>query len=334
MKIADKLLNHYEELVLGELSAIASENSLRTFSKVRVADVLQTATTRLSNRDFGFFTRSHFDFVVTEQDSKPFMAVEFDGPSHADPRQQERDAIKNALCSSAEFPLIRINANHVTRKFRGMTLLRWIVEVSQLQKAFNDGQAEGSVPRDEDFDPASFFSIGEERRFPYWLSAEATIRIHNFLKTQDQPNGWTGFFGHDTQGNIHRLEYIRIGERVVFAKTAVRHQNAPFPLHDLANEIGICELDEKLSLFKGGKVEAAKLNEFKLVHDRFHEKYHIGSSHSMGAGLEAKYKLDEGGLVRIQPCPTTSSSSAPPSPIRPNARRSTPGTPTNTCPTP
>jgi hypothetical protein len=291
MKIVDKLLNRYEELVFGELSSITTKNSLRSFSKVRLSDVLQTTAVQLSDKDFDFFTRSHFDFVITEKDSKPFTAVEFDGPSHSDIRQQGRDAIKNALCLKAGFPLIRINANHITRQFRGMTLLRWIVEVSQLQKAFDEAQLEGNVPADEEFDPASFFSVGEKRKFPYWLSAEATIGIHNFLKTLDQPSGWIGFSGRDLQGNIHRLEYVRMGDEIVFAKTAIRHQDAPFPLYDLANDVGICELDEKISIFKSGRVAATKLDDFKLIHDRFHEKYRFGSSHSMGAGVEWKMDL-------------------------------------------
>lgn len=110
------------------------------------------------------------------------MAVEFDGPSHQDSRQ--RDAIKNSLCSRATLPLVRIGSNHVSRTFRGMTALRWIVEVGQLQNAFDEAQAIGQIPFDEDFDPTFLMTMERGSKFPYWLSAEATVRIHKFLKAR------------------------------------------------------------------------------------------------------------------------------------------------------
>jgi hypothetical protein len=86
--------------------------------------------------------------------------------------------------------------------------------------------------------------------------------------------------------NIHRLEYVRFGENVLFAKTAIRHQNVPIPIYDLANEVGICELGEQIRLFMEGKADAIGLDEFRKTHDSFHEQYRtLGSSHGMGSGV-------------------------------------------------
>src|SRR5262245_55587327 len=136
MKVVDRFINKTEQIVFDELSAVAKDNALKVFPKPRVSDVLLTGNTRLDERSFNYFTRAHFDFLVTDGDFKPLISIEYDGPSHSSPIQMERDRIKNSLCEIAHHPILRINANHVTRKFRGMTLLRWMIEVMQMQASF------------------------------------------------------------------------------------------------------------------------------------------------------------------------------------------------------
>src|SRR5260370_26749702 len=99
MKIVDSLLNRSEATVLRELQQIASDNTMRVFVKPRLSDVIQKGGTRLTSREFEFYTRSHCDFVVTDLDARPLMVVEYDGPLHqSSAEQQERDEIKNELC--------------------------------------------------------------------------------------------------------------------------------------------------------------------------------------------------------------------------------------------
>lgn len=95
MRIADSLLNKGEEVAFRELKAITNDNALRLFTKLRLSDVILKADTYLPPRAFDFYTRSHFDFVVANEDPKPLLAVEYDGSSHSEPRQQERDRIKD-----------------------------------------------------------------------------------------------------------------------------------------------------------------------------------------------------------------------------------------------
>jgi very-short-patch-repair endonuclease len=141
MKIVDSLLNRSEETVLRELEKIASDNAMRIFVKPRLSDVIQKDSTHLTNREFDFYTRSHCDFVVADADARRVMIVEYDGPLHQSrAKQQERDEIKNELCRCAGLGLLRINDNYVTKLYRGMTVLRWIVEVAELEKAFYAAQ--------------------------------------------------------------------------------------------------------------------------------------------------------------------------------------------------
>jgi very-short-patch-repair endonuclease len=203
MKIADSLLNRSEEKVFRELQNIASDNGMRIFSKPRLSDVILKESTRLSDREFEFYTRSHCDFVVTDAKSRPLIIVEYDGPLHKlNPKQQERDEIKNDFCRRAEIGLLRINDQYVTKLYRGMSVLRWIVEVTEMQRAFYEAQEKGYIPSDEPFDPAFIDTPDSIGRFPYWLSAPATQSFHDFFKTLDPsiPKGWTGILGRRQQG--------------------------------------------------------------------------------------------------------------------------------------
>lgn len=285
MKIVDRLLNRSEEVAYRELARIADDNGMRVFSKTRLSDVLDKSGSRLSQRDFDFFTRSHCDYVVTDHVFKPVMAIEYDGPLHADARQQERDQIKNRLFRDAGLGLLRIHDKHVTKLYRGMTVLRWIVEVTELMKVFDEAQESGQIPLDEPFDPAAFDSIGKGRRFPYWLSAPATQSFHAFFKTLDpaRPHGWSSFSGREADGTRARLSCLFFDDQLLWSKTAIRQQDMRFPLSDLLDELDSCELGEKLKCYQKGELRPSTKAEFKTIFDRFRERYDAHPSHSSGA---------------------------------------------------
>ena len=208
MKTVSSLLNRREEAVYRELQNIAADNGMKVFAKTRLSDVLEKGKTLLTQREFDFYTRSHFDFVISDFNARPLMVVEYDGPLHiTDEKQQERDAIKNDFCRRAELGILRINDRHVTKLYRGMTLLRWIVEVKELEKAFYEAQANSLIPWDKGFDPAFLQPGNTSKRFPYWLSATATQSFHDFFKTidHDKPKGWNSILGSDPAGNAFRL---------------------------------------------------------------------------------------------------------------------------------
>lgn len=283
MKIVDSLLNRSEEIVFRELQSIAQDNGLKVFPKTRLSDVISKGRREiLTQREFDFYTRSHCDFVVTDNAYRPLMIVEYDGPQHSDEKQQERDRIKDYLCGQAELGMLRIHARHITKLYRGMSVLRWIVEVTELQKAFYEGQENGQVPYDEPFDPAMF--IGDGTRFPYWLSAPATQSFHAYLKTIDPsiPNGWTSFLGYDNEGTGYRLSCLYFGENILWTKTAVRKQNIDFPHYDLLNELDTCELGIRLKKFRNGEIQSVQKEEFRLIFENFCERYNPHLSHSMG----------------------------------------------------
>lgn len=290
MPLIDRFLNKSEEVVFQELSAIARDNRLRVFTKPRVADVIRIERDEMPPRHFSFHLKSHFDFLLTRADFSPFMVVEFDGPSHENQLQIERDTIKNRLCRDAGLPIIRIGANHVHRKYRGMSALRWIIEVHGLEEAFYDAQQKGHIPSDEPFDPAMVASDGSGRSWPYWLAVNETQRIHRFHRENSfKCFHWIGLRGADNVGRTRRIEYIRFDDAVVYAVTSFRTQDAPIPMFDLEGEISTCELGLKLQAFLRGAAKPIAWSRFAAALERRREEWGLSLSHGMGPIEDLNY---------------------------------------------
>ena len=283
MRTAGRLLNKAEEVAFRELDTIAKDNGFRLFSKPRLSDLI-VKNTKLSAEDFNFYTRAHVDFAVTDQQTKPLFVVEYDGPFHASPIQQRRDRVKDHLCAEASLGLLRINANHVTRLFRGMSLVRWIIEVAELEKWFDAAQRSGHLPWDEPFDPAMIMSDGKGKSWPYWLSIEATKSINDFVfqGTDLDQSGWAGFIGTDADNHLYDLSYCWKDDRVIWSKTAVKRQNFRFPAYDLLREISVCELNLKIQESCAGTHVTTSAIEFRPILERFCSRYDARPSHSCG----------------------------------------------------
>ena len=90
------------------LDEVASKNGAQVWPKVRVADVLELRNSGISNEEYSYALKAHFDFTVTDEDSLAQFSVEFDGRSHnTDPDTVRRDSLKNAICEQLSFPLLR-----------------------------------------------------------------------------------------------------------------------------------------------------------------------------------------------------------------------------------
>lgn len=255
MELARRFLNSAEEIVFEELSDIARDNGYRVFAKTRLADAVSAERNEMTSREFSYFLRAHLDFLLDDGEGRPLLAVEFDGPSHLAAEQVERDAIKDQICRAARLPLLRIgSSSQYLKRYRGMSVLRWIVEVYGLQNWFFAGQESGDVPADEIFDPAMIASIGDRREFPYWLSVEDTQRIHRF---QDQNRfghfNWFGFSMDAPDGSIRRMECLVFDGATIYAMTRFKKQSVRIPVHELQHEVTVCELGSKLSELVRGR---------------------------------------------------------------------------------
>jgi len=252
---------------------------------MRLSDVIIKNSTYLTQREFDFYTRSHFDFILTDSNSRPLMAIEYDGPIHTqDQVQRERDEIKNELCQKACLGLLRINDRYVTKLENGMTLLRWIIEVREIENAFNEAQENGIIPLDEPFDPTFVLPGLNTKGFPYRLSQNSIQSIHSFFDKLDSsiPKGWVSICGEDEKGNGFRMSSLYFGEHVLWIQTGMKKQNLDLGLDDLLRELDTCELGLRLKKYREGKVFSCTKEIFIQKFKEFCEKYHAQPSHSSG----------------------------------------------------
>lgn len=95
---------------------------------VRLSDAIKKDEGEwLEQEEFRILHGAHLDFLVTTAITDPVLAVEFDGPSHDDPRRHADDVIKNRLCRKANLPLLRLRAPEITVHDR-ITLFDYVLD--------------------------------------------------------------------------------------------------------------------------------------------------------------------------------------------------------------
>jgi hypothetical protein len=192
---------------------------------------------------------AHFDFVVYDKCFIPQFTVEFDGPTHGDSKQRERDRKKDSLCQRFGLPILRINYEYINRKYRDLDLLGWFIESWFLNKGFEEAQQRGDIPNDEPFDAGLCIQIpGHTGSFPLWLSAEPLEgfrKLHKEAKCFDEVPAM--LVGHDDGGTIHGMAYIRLNDQLgVMVATRMRYQHFPISGEDAIAEIVPFLLYQKL----------------------------------------------------------------------------------------
>lgn len=255
--MSHKLLNHYEEITYSRVKTIADKCGAHVFPKVRVADAVPLNNSGISEDEFSFALKAHFDFLITDADSHPLFVIEFDGPTHRNTEQANRDRVKDAIAERFKLPLLRINANYLNRKFRSLDLLTYFVEVWFLRQNFLDAQIAGHIPWDESFDPTFIISDGSRKQnWPFWLCINAQARFHELFNQKriaaPGPNCWIGV---DQKKRIRCLAWINLpsGEGC-FVETGMRSQNFPISESDVLEQIATIDLYDAISqIFKGYK---------------------------------------------------------------------------------
>ena len=124
------LFSRSEAVVDSIISQALQGSGFRAFPSVRLSDILMKDVGEyLPPAEFDFLTRAHIDFVIATdvRSPLPVFGIEFDGPHHKEHRQRERDILKNRLCKSAGFPLLRIGADDI-RRYEEVDLLTHMLD--------------------------------------------------------------------------------------------------------------------------------------------------------------------------------------------------------------
>ncbi len=107
---AEPLLVNASERAAWEFLRRADLGQAHVFAKVRVEDVV-SARGPSERRLFaarGHIKSRHIDFLLTDEDFRPLLAVEVDGPSHRSERAATADELKDRIFYLAGVPLLRL----------------------------------------------------------------------------------------------------------------------------------------------------------------------------------------------------------------------------------
>jgi len=278
-----KIFNFHEEATNLRLNEVCGNYGAKAYPKVRVADVLLIENSGISNTEYSYALKAHFDFVVCDKEHMPQFAVEFDGPSHNKKSQKEKDQLKNKLCDRFDFPLLRINSNHLPKKYREYDLLSWLAETWFLSIEFHQAQEAGHVPWDEPFDPMMFINLpGKRTKFPMWLASEVRIKVQKLAETGRIANGIIShWIGIDENNNYHGIAWLKVSDEVgVISETAMRKQQFPVSESELLSEILCFQVYEQLErVLKGenpGMVYQAVMNQVRKYSEIYKERSFAG----------------------------------------------------------
>lgn len=281
-----RLLDRYEELAHAEIQAVANRYSLSVFPKVRVADVIVPETVGATGALMSYALKSHFDFVVCRNKFDTAYAIEFDGASHQRPEQIARDAKKDQLCELGSLPLLRINSQYLSKAFGPMSLLAWLMEVHELQLAFDEAQARGEISWEEDFDPFWLMSLDpDEARFPYSFAAKARYRLQRLgERGRIIDSGSSGFVGQDADGTLRGLHFIRVTVNMAIkVRASMRPHRFPAPLTELLGEILAVQLAEQVDLYLAGQIGAMPIERVVEQWTRLRTDLKVrGTTHTSG----------------------------------------------------
>ncbi|MFD1413803.1 DUF2726 domain-containing protein [Oceanobacillus jeddahense] len=274
-----QIFNNYEKVTYGRLQEVCSNDNVSVFPKVRLADIFPINNSGISNEEYTFSLKSHFDFTIIDNASSlPIFAIEFDGDLHETPGQKHLDNIKDTLAKKFDLPLLRINARYLEKKYRDLDLLSWCVEVWFSAEAFYKAQENGTVPYDELFDPELIYYIsGKDKKFPIFLSYDIRKEIRNLYEQgkikNSSPNIW---IGKNKKGNYYGISWIYLdNRRGVYSVSGMKGKSFPISEIDLLQEIMIFDLYEQLQEVFANKKESNSNQKISQIIDGFEKKYRL-----------------------------------------------------------
>jgi len=279
-----KLLNKSEEITFQKLSSIIKDHGVRLFSKPRVADVLPIVGSGIGKELFSYCLKAHFDFVITNSETEPLFAIEYDGPLHKSDQQQIfRDVQKNDICQRLDFPLLRIKATWINREYRGMDLLTYFVDSWFQAEAFYEAQKNGIIPYDEIFDPTLIvYNPSKNQQWPYWISLDIQLEFQKMHKAGNiidiLASDWVGVDREDNYRCISWL-LVREGEYAI-AETGIRSQNFCVDECWLLYQLSLFDLLKKIELMLQGQ-KGTTANEFKQMLTYYESNYEMRSAGSL-----------------------------------------------------
>ena len=216
-----RLTNKSEHRVFDQVARAADEFGAEVYRKIRVADVIDIE--QCSSKSFrAYALMAHYDFVVCNDEHYPQFAIEFDGPGH-DPKNDHK---KNQISQEADLALFRVDLHASNQALEEMSLLRYLVHVWFMGRAFEQLQRDGQLPPDEPFIMWSFLKSDAKTIFDseynFLQKTQRDIyRLNRRFRFSEEPNpAWQ--ISHISltgqNGGFASFVCLPVGDAVVFGR--------------------------------------------------------------------------------------------------------------------
>lgn len=274
------LVNPSEVATDAVLREVATKYGTRVYPKVRIADALEIAESELTDEEYSYALRAHFDFVVTSDGNDAAFVVEFDGSTHDRlPEVIRRDVLKSTICQKLGMPLLRIDEGALRRAGRS-SVLGWLAEIWFHYDAFITAQERGDIPPDEIFDYTLILGQGlvENGRFvelsieeaakvperwpeliltrPYFISQSARVLIRRSYERGECSAGYPEeLASREPGGHATALALVPLPNDLAVIGTA-RCRSFSFPPispREVAQELAVVDAGEKLRQYFQGQ---------------------------------------------------------------------------------
>ncbi|AKB25620.1 hypothetical protein MSMTP_2151 [Methanosarcina sp. MTP4] len=264
------LVNKQERLTDEILEKTVSKYEARVFSKIRIADVLDINNSGISNKEYTYALKAHFDFVVTNEGTFPEFVVEFDEKYHKYNKSAIlRDELKNSICCKLKLPLLRVTSEYFEKIGDFSSILNWITELYFTHKTFLDAQDHGEIPLDEPwtwfsvvgYDPFIFSRIFIQKAYDDGLCCEPIIRVR--IGNRDERRYHATLATLKIQENKYLTSLVECSAINFYA----------VPAWELSKEIAECNIAKKLMCLDENKSEYQTYEEVSKLIKEFDEKY-------------------------------------------------------------
>lgn len=111
-KLNKQVLTNTELLFFNKLKEITDKNNLYIFTKIRIADLIETK----SVSDFNKIKSKHIDFIITDNKTQPLLYIELDDKSHNKNTTKQNDNKKDIIFNNVNNNIIRVKTNEIDKK--------------------------------------------------------------------------------------------------------------------------------------------------------------------------------------------------------------------------
>jgi hypothetical protein len=310
-----KLLNHTGEVATFGRWAATKKVGAAILLKVKAQDALRLEGTGLSPEIAQFGARAVFDFVAIDHERLPLFVLQVDSTAHMTDLPSAKDQQENELCRKLSLPLVRVHAQHLSKKQHSSNIAALVFETYLVAKGILPPAAtiadKPRPPRSADTESTSPTGpLSTVSSAPLSTTNTGPLTLGSLTNSQGsmavpEPSTPGLFFdvrksirrvyesgkcrspipslliGADMIGTHHAVGFLRItDDSVACARIALRAQTFPASTKELVEEILLQELHHEMLEVLRGRAQSVSRAELGAMISTFRMRYKVKASPS------------------------------------------------------